>query len=70
MLAYWGLGLHWGKAVSQNAKGHILGHVKVRPLKHDQDNAALQTCLRCGIQIAYKRLTVWWRPTRGADCHS
>ena len=30
VLAYWGFGLYWGKAVSQNAKGHILGHVKVR----------------------------------------
>ena len=29
VLAYWGFGLYWGKAVSQNAKGHILGHVKV-----------------------------------------
>ena len=25
---YWGFGLWWGKVVSQNAKGHIVGHVK------------------------------------------
>lgn len=26
--AFWGLGTHIGKAVSQNGKGHLLGHVK------------------------------------------
>jgi hypothetical protein len=25
---YWGIGTHLGKAVSQNAKGHVLGHVR------------------------------------------
>jgi hypothetical protein len=25
---FWGLGTHWGEAVSQNGKGHVLGHVK------------------------------------------
>ena len=25
---YWGIGAHLGHAVSQNAKGHLLGHVK------------------------------------------
>ncbi len=29
VLAYWGFGLYWGRVVSQNAKGHIVGHVKV-----------------------------------------
>jgi hypothetical protein len=28
--AFFGMGLYWGKAVSQNKKGHLLGHVKVR----------------------------------------
>lgn len=27
-IAYWGLGTHFGRAVSQNGKGHLLGHVK------------------------------------------
>lgn len=27
-IAYWGMGLHLGVPVSQNAKGHLLGHVK------------------------------------------
>ncbi|MDC0033632.1 TauD/TfdA family dioxygenase [Alphaproteobacteria bacterium] len=27
-IAYWGLGVHLGRAVSQNGKGHLLGHVK------------------------------------------
>ena len=26
--AYWGIGLHFGWPVSQNAKGHLLGHVR------------------------------------------
>ncbi len=34
VLAYWGFGLYWagdsGKVCSQNAKAHIVGHVKVR----------------------------------------
>ena len=25
---YWGMGTYWGDAVSQNGKGHVLGHVK------------------------------------------
>ena len=25
---FWGIGAHWGEAVSQNGKGHVLGHVK------------------------------------------
>ena len=29
VLLYWGMGLYWGHAVSQNAKGHLIGHVKV-----------------------------------------
>lgn len=27
-LIYWGLGMHFGKPVSQNARGHLLGHVR------------------------------------------
>ncbi|KAL6781596.1 hypothetical protein ACKKBF_B08640 [Auxenochlorella protothecoides x Auxenochlorella symbiontica] len=26
--AYWIIGLHWGKAVSNNHKGHLVGHIK------------------------------------------
>ncbi len=44
MLAYWGFGLYWGKAVSQNAKGHILGHVKV--WHHPLQSTILATLLR------------------------
>ena len=35
MTVYWGFGLWWGKVVSQNAKGHIVGHVK--NIGHDID---------------------------------
>lgn len=34
ILAYWGLGTYWGHAVSQNGKGHLIGHVKVRKEQH------------------------------------
>lgn len=35
-LAYWGLGIHLGLPVSQNAKGHLIGHV--RDLGHDPND--------------------------------
>ncbi|MBL24821.1 MAG: hypothetical protein CMM48_13090 [Rhodospirillaceae bacterium] len=35
--AYWGLGLHLGHPVSQNGKGHVLGHVKNLDLDPDGD---------------------------------
>lgn len=30
IIAYWGMGLYWGTAVTQNKKGHLIGHIKVR----------------------------------------
>lgn len=27
-IAYWGMGLYWGKASSNNKKGHMIGHIK------------------------------------------
>lgn len=30
IIAYWGFSLFWGKAVSQNKKGHLIGHIKVK----------------------------------------
>lgn len=35
-LAYWGIGVHLGLPVSQNAKGHLIGHV--RDLGHDPND--------------------------------
>lgn len=35
-IAFWGIGTHLGEAISQNAKGHLLGHVK--DIGHDPDN--------------------------------
>jgi len=35
-MAYWGIGSYFGTAVSQNAKGHLLGHV--RDIGHDPGN--------------------------------
>ena len=28
MIAYWGMGLYWGPAKSNNKKGHLIGHIK------------------------------------------
>ena len=36
LIAYWGFGLYWGNVVSQNAKAHIVGHVK--DIRHDVNN--------------------------------
>lgn len=34
IIAYWIFGLFWGKAVSQNKKGHLIGHIKVSILAY------------------------------------
>eukprot|EP00884_Botryococcus_braunii_P012120 jgi/Botrbrau1/20909/Bobra.0135s0040.1 len=36
VIAYWGMALYWGNVLSQNAKGHIVGHVK--NIGHDVRN--------------------------------
>ena len=36
---YWGIGVHLGRAVSQNADGHLLGHVIDLGLSDDDPNA-------------------------------
>ena len=38
-IAYWGLGVHMGRACSQNGKGHVLGHVKNIGLNYDDPQA-------------------------------
>jgi hypothetical protein len=38
-LLYWGLGAHLGKPVSQNARGHLLGHVRDEGRMHADPNA-------------------------------
>jgi hypothetical protein len=46
--AFWGLGLHMGIPVSQNARGHLLGHVIDEGLDFNKDNGVrgYQTRLR------------------------
>jgi hypothetical protein len=45
--AYWGLGAHIGYAVTQNAKGHVLGHVRDLGLSADDPNVRVyQTTAR------------------------
>ena len=36
--AFWGIGAHFGSARSQNAKGHLMGHVKDMGLHSDDPN--------------------------------
>lgn len=36
---FWGIGSHWGEAVSQNGKGHVLGHVKDLGLNYEDPQA-------------------------------
>jgi hypothetical protein len=44
---FWGLGAHWGEAVSQNGKGHVLGHVKDLGLDYNDPQArGYQTAAR------------------------
>lgn len=38
-LIYWGLGAHLGRPVSQNARGHLLGHVRDEGRMHADPNA-------------------------------
>ena len=46
-LIYWGLGVHFGKPVSQNARGHLLGHVRDEGRTQADPNArAYQTSQR------------------------
>lgn len=39
--AFYGLGLHFGQAVSQNAQGHVLGHVQDLGLRSDDPNVRI-----------------------------
>jgi len=38
-LLYWGIGVHLGRPVSQNARGHLLGHVRDEGRTHADPNA-------------------------------
>lgn len=42
MIAYWGIGRYWGKAVSNNKKGHLIGHIKVSLLMEGAAQGWLQ----------------------------
>jgi hypothetical protein len=46
---FWGIGTHLGRALPQNAKGHVIGHVKDLGLRADDPNVRLyQTTERQG----------------------
>lgn len=53
-IAFWGLGAHLGLAVSQNAKGHVLGHVKDLGLNYEDSNTrGYQTAARLPYHTDY-----------------
>lgn len=45
--AYWIIGLHWGKAVSNNHKGHLVGHIK--DIGHDPASPSTRLCKRSHV---------------------
>ena len=54
--AYWGIGSHFGSARSQNAKGHLLGHVyDLGGAQRDQPEYA-QLCDRGTPEFPYRPL--------------
>ena len=54
---YWGIGLHLGLAVSQNGKGHVLGHVKDLGLEYsDPQTRGYQTSARLPFHTDYADL--------------
>lgn len=56
-LAYWGLGLYLGEAVSQNGKGHVLGHVRNLGLDYaDPEVRGYQTSARLNFHCDFSDL--------------
>ena len=56
-VTFWGIGLHLGVAVSQNGKGHVLGHVKDLGLNYDDPQArGYQTAARLPYHTDYADL--------------
>jgi hypothetical protein len=46
-IVYYGLGMHFGVSLTQNAKGHVLGHVKDLGYDHEDPNVRIyQTTVR------------------------
>lgn len=45
LVAYWGIGLHWGKLRRQNEKAHLIGHVKDVGVDSKHDNPATRIYL-------------------------
>jgi hypothetical protein len=56
-VVFWGLGAHLGVAVSQNGKGHVLGHVKDLGLDYSRpENRGYQTSARLPYHTDYADL--------------
>ncbi|MGK0169019.1 MAG: hypothetical protein ACI9W2_000738 [Gammaproteobacteria bacterium] len=56
-VAFWGIGAHLGLAVSQNGKGHVLGHVKDLGLDYNSPaNRGYQTSARLPYHTDYADL--------------
>ena len=75
MVAYWGIGMHLGRANAQNRKGHLIGHIKVwsqTPCRYWSRVFALcqyglgalpGVCdaMMCAVHVCATPL--WWRAT-------
>lgn len=46
--SYWGLGLYWGWASSNNKAGHLVGHIK--DIGHDPTNPLTRTYATAAAQ--------------------
>ena len=56
-IAFWGIGTYLGLAVSQNGKGHVLGHVKDLGLNYEDPNSrGYQTSARLPYHTDYADL--------------
>lgn len=52
MIVYWGMGQYWGNANLQNAKAHLIGHIKVSPSTDSKIQGLLQCLQRAGFTAA------------------
>ena len=55
-IAYWGIGMHIGEAVTQNAFGHVLGHVKdVGGTRRRCEQSRLSVACRASLSQRHRR---------------
>ena len=58
--AYWGIGLHLGRPVSQNARGHLLGHVTDEGVDFRKDSGARGYQTRLTTSLPHRQFRCCW----------